>query len=77
MDISIDALASNLLAPTILFFILGLLASIARSDLSAAPGSVSRACFPMLHRMAPRSHMTVASLTYTESGPVAGSAGAR
>ena len=39
MDISIDALASNLLAPTILFFILGLLASIARSDLSIPEGA--------------------------------------
>ncbi len=34
MELSIAALASNLLAPTILFFVLGLIAAIARSDLS-------------------------------------------
>lgn len=39
MDISLAALASNLLAPTILFFVLGLLAAIARSDLSIPDGA--------------------------------------
>lgn len=34
MDLSLAALASNLLAPTILFFVLGLLAAVAKSDLS-------------------------------------------
>lgn len=39
MDLSIAALAGNLLAPTILFFILGLVAAIARSDLSIPDGA--------------------------------------
>jgi len=39
MELSVAALASNLLAPTILFFILGLTASIARSDLSIPDGA--------------------------------------
>lgn len=39
MELSIAALASNLLAPTILFFILGLIAAIARSDLSIPDGA--------------------------------------
>lgn len=33
MDLSLAALTSNLLAPTILFFMLGLIAAFARSDL--------------------------------------------
>lgn len=39
MDLSIAALTSNLLAPTILFFILGLVAAVARSDLSIPEGA--------------------------------------
>ncbi|MBO9477512.1 sodium-dependent bicarbonate transport family permease [Shimia sp. R11_0] len=39
MELSIAALASNLLAPTILFFVLGLVAAIARSDLSIPEGA--------------------------------------
>ena len=39
MDLSLAALASNLLAPTILFFILGLIAAVARSDLSIPEGA--------------------------------------
>ena len=39
MDLSVAALASNLLAPTILFFVLGLIAAIARSDLSIPEGA--------------------------------------
>lgn len=39
MDISIAALLSNLLAPTILFFVLGLVAAVARSDLSIPAGA--------------------------------------
>jgi hypothetical protein len=39
MELSIAALASNLLAPTILFFILGLIAAVARSDLSIPDGA--------------------------------------
>ena len=39
MELSIASLASNLLAPTILFFILGLIAAIARSDLSIPEGA--------------------------------------
>lgn len=39
MDLSIAALAGNLLAPTILFFVLGLIAAIARSDLSIPEGA--------------------------------------
>ncbi len=39
MDLSLASLASNLLAPTILFFILGLIAAIARSDLSIPAGA--------------------------------------
>lgn len=39
MDLSITALASNLLAPTILFFVLGLVAAISRSDLSIPDGA--------------------------------------
>lgn len=39
MELSIAALASNLLAPTILFFVLGLIAAIARSDLSIPEGA--------------------------------------
>lgn len=39
MELSIAALASNLLAPTILFFILGLIAAVARSDLSIPEGA--------------------------------------
>lgn len=39
MDFSIAALASNLLAPTILFFALGLIAAFARSDLSIPQGA--------------------------------------
>ncbi|GAA6182108.1 MULTISPECIES: sodium-dependent bicarbonate transport family permease [unclassified Shimia] len=39
MDLSIAALAGNLLAPTILFFILGLVAAFARSDLSIPEGA--------------------------------------
>jgi hypothetical protein len=39
MELSIAALASNLLAPTILFFVLGLVAAIARSDLSIPDGA--------------------------------------
>ena len=39
MELSIAALASNLLAPTILFFVLGLIAANARSDLSIPNGA--------------------------------------
>lgn len=39
MELSIASLASNLLAPTILFFVLGLIAAIARSDLSIPEGA--------------------------------------
>lgn len=39
MELSIAALAGNLLAPTILFFVLGLIAAIARSDLSIPDGA--------------------------------------
>lgn len=39
MDLSLAALAGNLLAPTILFFVLGLVAAIARSDLSIPEGA--------------------------------------
>lgn len=39
MDAALNMLASNLLAPTILFFILGLIAAIARSDLSVPEGA--------------------------------------
>ena len=39
MELSIAALASNLLAPAILFFILGLIAAVARSDLSIPEGA--------------------------------------
>lgn len=39
MDMSLTALASNLLAPTILFFVLGLVAAFARSDLSIPTGA--------------------------------------
>lgn len=39
MDLSVTALASNLLAPTILFFVLGLIAAISRSDLSIPEGA--------------------------------------
>ncbi len=39
MELSISALAGNLLAPTILFFILGLVAAFARSDLSIPEGA--------------------------------------
>ncbi|WP_370229853.1 sodium-dependent bicarbonate transport family permease [Cognatishimia sp.] len=39
MELSIAALAGNLLAPTILFFILGLLAAVAKSDLSIPEGA--------------------------------------
>ncbi len=39
MELSIAALASNLLAPTILFFVLGLVAAFARSDLSIPDGA--------------------------------------
>ena len=39
MELSIASLASNLLAPTVLFFILGLIAAIARSDLSIPEGA--------------------------------------
>ena len=39
MEFSISALAGNLLAPTILFFVLGLIAAFARSDLSIPEGA--------------------------------------
>lgn len=39
MSISLDMLASNLMAPTILFFALGLVAAFARSDLSIPEGA--------------------------------------
>lgn len=39
MELSLASLASNLLAPTILFFVLGLIAAIARSDLSIPDGA--------------------------------------
>lgn len=39
MELSVAALASNLLAPTILFFVLGLIAAVARSDLSIPEGA--------------------------------------
>jgi uncharacterized protein len=39
MELSIAALTSNLLAPTILFFVLGLIAAFARSDLSIPEGA--------------------------------------
>lgn len=39
MELSIAALTSNLLAPTILFFVLGLIAAFARSDLSIPDGA--------------------------------------
>ncbi len=39
MDAALSMLAGNLLAPTILFFILGLFAAIARSDLSMPEGA--------------------------------------
>ena len=39
MELSVAALASNLLAPTILFFVLGLIAAVARSDLSIPAGA--------------------------------------
>jgi len=39
MELSFAALAGNLLAPTILFFVLGLIAAIARSDLSIPDGA--------------------------------------
>jgi hypothetical protein len=39
MDAALNMLAGNLLAPTILFFILGLAAAIARSDLSIPEGA--------------------------------------
>ncbi|MDC0736800.1 sodium-dependent bicarbonate transport family permease [Cognatishimia sp. SS12] len=39
MELSLAALAGNLLAPTILFFILGLIAALARSDLSIPEGA--------------------------------------
>ncbi|NVK29533.1 MAG: sodium-dependent bicarbonate transport family permease [Gammaproteobacteria bacterium] len=41
MEISLAALSGNLLAPTILFFVLGLVAAIARSDLSI-PASAAK-----------------------------------
>ena len=41
MEFSLSALASNLLAPTILFFILGLVAAFARSDLSIPAGAAN------------------------------------
>ena len=39
MELSFAALAGNLLAPTILFFVLGLVAAVARSDLSIPEGA--------------------------------------
>ncbi|MDO6481756.1 sodium-dependent bicarbonate transport family permease [Shimia thalassica] len=39
MELSIASLAGNLLAPTILFFVLGLVAAFARSDLSIPEGA--------------------------------------
>ncbi|MCG7495220.1 sodium-dependent bicarbonate transport family permease [Thalassobius sp. Cn5-15] len=39
MDLSLTALVGNLLAPTVLFFILGLIAAVARSDLSIPDGA--------------------------------------
>jgi len=39
MEFSLASLASNLLAPTILFFVLGLVAAFARSDLSIPEGA--------------------------------------
>lgn len=39
MEFSVAALAGNLLAPTILFFVLGLLAAFAKSDLSIPEGA--------------------------------------
>ncbi len=39
MELSVAALASNLLAPTILFFVLGLIAAFAHSDLSIPEGT--------------------------------------
>lgn len=39
MTFSLDMLASNLMAPTILFFVLGLVAAFARSDLSIPEGA--------------------------------------
>lgn len=39
MEFSLAALAGNLLAPTILFFVLGLIAALARSDLSIPDGA--------------------------------------
>ena len=39
MDMSLAALATNLLAPTILFFVLGLIAALTRSDLSIPDGA--------------------------------------
>ena len=39
MDFSVATLVSNLLAPTILFFVLGLVAAVARSDLSIPAGA--------------------------------------
>ncbi|WP_422049052.1 sodium-dependent bicarbonate transport family permease [Shimia sp.] len=39
MDLSLAALAGNLLAPTILFFLLGLIAAFAKSDLSIPEGA--------------------------------------
>lgn len=42
MEMSLSALTSNLLAPTILFFVLGLVAALTRSDLSIPDGAASR-----------------------------------
>ena len=39
MELSVATLAGNLLAPTILFFVLGLVAAVARSDLSIPDGA--------------------------------------
>lgn len=39
MELSFAALAGNLIAPTILFFILGLVAAFAKSDLSIPDGA--------------------------------------
>ena len=39
MELSFAALAGNLLAPTILFFVLGLIAAFAKSDLSIPEGA--------------------------------------
>ena len=39
MDAALSMLAASLLVPTILFFVLGLLAAVARSDLSIPEGA--------------------------------------